>query len=296
MKNFFDEMIDAIDIEKTGEDTTLGQSIDMGWGRLFGGQLLAQSLATGQKFTDMGDLHSLHAHFLEMGDVNVPVKYRVIPVRKGRSYQSIRVEAYQHSRIIFHSFQSFQREEAGVSHFQEMPEVPQPDELMSYQERLKQMVAMNEDGYRKRFSPLWHQRLGQSPPIEVRPIKPLNFMFPETRDPDRLLWFRASQRLDDDPCLHQRVVTWASDFPMLGTALQPSNIPPPAHKIKMASLDHTIWFYAPFRADEWLLCHINSPRSGQGRGLSFSEIYRQDGVLVACCSQEGMLRQRLSRV
>ncbi|KAK5128857.1 hypothetical protein LTR85_000190 [Meristemomyces frigidus] len=62
----------------------------------------------------------------------------------------------------------------------------------------------------------------------------------------------------------------------------------------MVSLDHTIYFHSPkdFRADEWLFSECDSPWSGDGRGLVHQRIYRRDGLLVATCVQEGVVRLR----
>jgi acyl-CoA thioesterase-2 len=106
------------------------------------------------------------------------------------------------------------------------------------------------------------------------------------------MWFSTIQDLPSNSLLHQQVLAWVSDIPMLGAALQPSGIPPVSPKIKMTSLDHTIWFYDDFSVNDWMLMHCHSPASGAGKGLTLAEIYKRDGTLVACCSQEGMLRLR----
>lgn len=86
---------------------------------------------------------------------------------------------------------------------------------------------------------------------------------------------------------HYAVLAYASDFGLLGAAR--GHVPP--YRISMiASLDHAMWFHAPFRADEWLLYVTYSPRSNDGRGLSFGYIFRQDGTLVVTCAQEGVIR------
>ena len=60
----------------------------------------------------------------------------------------------------------------------------------------------------------------------------------------------------------------------------------------MASLDHAIWFHAPFRADEWLLYDMFSPRMSGSRGLTFGHIYTREGVLAMSVAQEGLIRTR----
>lgn len=60
----------------------------------------------------------------------------------------------------------------------------------------------------------------------------------------------------------------------------------------MVSLDHSIFFHNPrkFRADEWMLTEMNSPWAGEGRGLVLQRIWSKDGVLIATCTQEGLVR------
>ena len=187
---------------------------------------------------------------------------------------------------------SFQVPEKGVKHQKDMPNVPTPNELMSYNQTLRQMVDQFPVERKNTLSEIWLERLYQEPPILVKPISPHNFLLPNTKQPVRQFWFKSSQKLPTHSHIHQKVLAWVSDFPMLGTALQPSGIFPVSPQIKMTSLDHSIWFYDDFSCNDWLLVSCESPVSGGGRGLSFAQIYRQDGTLVACCSQEGMLRTR----
>lgn len=59
----------------------------------------------------------------------------------------------------------------------------------------------------------------------------------------------------------------------------------------MASLDHAMWFHAPFRADEWLLFDMVATRSASARALVHAKIYRQDGTLAVSVAQEGLVRR-----
>merc|ERR1719401_705767 len=112
--------------------------------------------------------------------------------------------------------------------------------------------------------------------------------------PSQMLWFRARQRLPDDEYAHHAVLAYQSDAGLLGTA----SVGVPFDKFytsqpMMASLDHAMWFHQPFptwRADEWLLYIMYSPRLSGGRGLSHGHIFTQDGRLVVSCTQEGLIR------
>ncbi|KAK4934348.1 acyl-CoA thioesterase [Elasticomyces elasticus] len=60
----------------------------------------------------------------------------------------------------------------------------------------------------------------------------------------------------------------------------------------MVSLDHSIWFHNPraFRAFEWMLTEMETPWAGDGRGLVCQRIWSKDGLLIATCMQEGVVR------
>ena len=283
----------ALELHWSDEHTARGAALDLGWGRIFGGQLLAQAAAVGDRFKPVGSLlHSIHGHFLDYGSVDQELSFKLCPMRKGRTYSACRVEGYQGARLIFHAVLSYQQPEEGLEHQEPMPAVPPPEELPSYQQALQELVSTFSEQRRAQIAPLWLERLYETPLLDVRPITPKIFLSPDTKEPIRKLWVRASAPLADQQELHQKLLIWTSDFPMLGTSLQPHGIPPTSRTIKMASLDHTVWLYAPFRADEWLLFDLRAPQSGSGRGLNLAHVYRQDGTLVATCAQEGMLRLR----
>lgn len=62
----------------------------------------------------------------------------------------------------------------------------------------------------------------------------------------------------------------------------------------MVSLSHTIYFHnqRAVRADDWLLAEMDTPWAGDDRGLVQQRIWNQDGLLVATCVQEGLVRMR----
>lgn len=61
--------------------------------------------------------------------------------------------------------------------------------------------------------------------------------------------------------LQQCVAGFISDLALLGAAKQPA---PVGHQIGfITSLDHSMWFHNTFRAEEWMLCEIESPQCGR---------------------------------
>merc|ERR1712048_909565 len=112
--------------------------------------------------------------------------------------------------------------------------------------------------------------------------------------PSQMLWFRAASRLPDDEYVHHAVLAYQSDAGLLST----TRVGVPMKKYlesrpMMASLDHAMWFHQPFpswRADDWLLYVMYSPRLSGARGLAHGHIFTQDGRLVVSVSQEGLVR------
>lgn len=91
--------------------------------------------------------------------------------------------------------------------------------------------------------------------------------------------------------LHTCVIAYASDRGFLDTAARANGTSYISENIgMMMSLDHSMWFHKPARADEWLLFDMDGPRSSNGRGVVFGKIYNRDGCLVATAAQEGIIR------
>ena len=276
-----------------GEDAFVGQPHNLGWNRIYGGQLIAQALeAAALSCPERFQAHSIHCHFLASGSVEAPLSYTVESLRDGRTYSSRRVEGFQNNELIFHALSSHQIPEGGLSYHNPMPDAPSPDELCSYTTILKGMIAQLSEKQLAQLPSSLSKRIQLKPAIEIRPVRPSNYLLPDSQDSERLLWLKASEQLPKTQLLHQKLLAWISDFPLLGTALQPSRIHPVSPKIKMASLDHTIWFYEPVQIDEWLLFHMQSPKTACGRGLIHGCFYTQSGTLVGMVTQEGMLRLR----
>jgi acyl-CoA thioesterase-2 len=104
------------------------------------------------------------------------------------------------------------------------------------------------------------------------------------------VWMRANGSLPDDPLLHVCLVTYASDMTLLDAVLMRHGLSYDTDKLSVASLDHAMWFHAPFRADEWFLYDQESPWAGGARGLGRGTIYSCDGRLVVSVVQEGLIR------
>ena len=109
------------------------------------------------------------------------------------------------------------------------------------------------------------------------------------------LWIRVNGRLSDDPSEHLATFTYASDLTLLGATLVLHGVTIGEPRLQPASLDHSIWFHRPFRADEWWLYDQWSPSASGARGLALARVFTQDGTLVATVAQEGLIRMRAPR-
>jgi acyl-CoA thioesterase-2 len=285
MTTVLDELLQLLDLEKIEEGIFRGQSQDLGFGAVFGGQVMGQALsAARQTVPPERHVHSLHSYFLLPGDAKKPIVYEVDVMRDGRSFSARRVKAVQKGRPIFFMSASFQAEEDGFDHQAPMPMVPPPEGLASELE-LAQRIA-DKIPEHKRATWLVEK------PIEVRPVRPLDPLHPAPAEPIRYVWFRANGRMPDDPGVHKYLLAYASDFNFLPTSLQPHGRSLFDPRMHVATIDHSMWFHRPFRFDEWLLYAIDSPSASGARGLVRGQIFSRDGRLVASAVQEGLLRER----
>lgn len=285
MRNVLTELLDLLRLERIEQNLFRGQSQDLGWGAVFGGQVLGQALsAAAQTVPPERAVHSFHSYFLRPGDARKPIVYDVDCIRDGGSFTTRRIVAIQSGQPIFSMAASFQAEESGFDHRDAMPDVPGPDELLSELE-VARKVADRIPAHLKTVA------LAERP-IEIRPVQVSNLLNPKVLPPVRQLWYRATGPLPDDPAVHRYVCAYASDFNFLITALQPHGVSLLTPGLQIASLDHSMWFHRPFRFDEWLLYDVDSPSASGSRGLVRGRFFRQDGTLVATVAQEGLVRDK----
>jgi acyl-CoA thioesterase-2 len=283
MGSALDELITLLELEPLEVNLFRGLSPDEDRQRVFGGQVAGQALiAAGRTVDPARRVHSLHAYFLRPGDPRVPIIYEVDRIRDGRSFTTRRVVAIQHGAAIFNLQTSFQIVEDGPEHQYPMPDVPPPEELPTFLERI--------EPYKDRFSPEMWSWMERERPIETRSCEPPRWIDQTPRDARQHVWIRANGTLPDDPLLHACVVAYASDLTLLDTAVAPHQISYTDDTFQIASLDHAMWFHRPFRADEWLLYDQLSPSAQGARGLAEGFIYSRDGRLCVTVIQEGLIR------
>jgi acyl-CoA thioesterase II len=277
-----EELVALLDLERIDADLFRGGQPDSVRARVYGGQVAAQALIAGIRTVDAAyAVHSLHSYFLLPGDYSVPIVYDVERIREGRSFQTRRVVARQHGRAIYFQALNFQRAEEGFEHQDVMPEVKPPEDGMDLVDLMRRGGNADADALGKEWGALDVRWLGSS-------------RFGLDPDPDHpsqaRMWVRLRDGLGDDPVVHLAAFTYASDVSLLGSTLAAQAVNPA--ETQMASLDHSIWFHRPFRADRWWLYDQTSPAAQGARGLAFGRVFTQDGTLVATAAQEGLIRPR----
>ena len=279
------DLVLLLNLETRGADRFIGRRRELGTGRVFGGQAIAQALGAARRtIEDDREVHSLHAYFLRPGSDDLPIEYRVKRDLDGRSFSNRRVVASQEGVPILNLVASFQRPTQGAGNqFRRMPDVPPPEELVPDAKLGRAAAEQMPDGTLKTL-------LLRPQPIDFRSVEPRDWMNPQKRDPVSHVWFRVVGQLPPIVALHRAVLAFVSDFQLLATALQPHGKSLLRDKVKAASLDHALWFHDDFSVDEWLLYVTESPWSGEGRGFGRGEVFTRDGRLVASVAQEGMLR------
>jgi acyl-CoA thioesterase-2 len=283
MGRVLDRLLELLDLETISEDVFRGPSQDLGWGTVFGGQVLGQALSAAGRTVDVNrHAHSLHAYFLRPGDPTRPISYHVERTRDGSSFSTRRIRAHQNGPPIFFMAASFQRPESGLDHQAAMPGVPGPDGLASYDELTRRYLPLASEPLRSSLDIEW--------PFEMRPVEVIDPLSPQPTAPVSHLWLRSAGKLPDDERVHRYLLAYTSDFSLLDTALAPHGRSYWQGDLKMASIDHAMWFHRPCRADEWLLYAMDSPNACGSRGLVRGQLFDRTGRLVASTAQEGMIR------
>jgi acyl-CoA thioesterase II len=278
------ELIGLLDLEQTGETVFRGRDDNAAGGliqRVFGGQVLAQSLIAAYQTVPVTRLaHSFGAHFLREGRFGEAITYAVELTRDGGSFSSRRVVASQGQREIFTMTASFHGAEAGLSHSDLPPQgVRPPQECPPLSEVLGARSRREAAAWRKEWGVL-----------DVRFASDTSALSSAGRgDADMKVWVRSESPLPDDHRLHQAFLAYASDLTLLAVSTVPHPVDFGGPGVQVASIDHSMWFHRPARADEWLLYDQVSPSASAGLGFSFGRMFSGDS-LAASCAQEGLIR------
>lgn len=281
------QMLDVLELSstdaRTTEDIFVGKSHWMMGGRVFGGQVMAQAAVAAQRtMEDDRPIHSLHGYFLRPGDVEKTITFSVDRIHDGRSFATRRTQAYQEAQPILSMIASFQTADGGPEAQSPMPKgMPDPESLPPVGEFLKGIdhpAARHWDegrafDIRHVEGPIW------APNAAYKPNSGMNHM-----------WVKAKSALPDDDALHQAALLYMSDMSILEPVLQRHGVHWLTPGLKVASLDHAIWWHRPVRVDDWLLLRMHTTFSGGGRGPAHCRVFDREGTHVASFAQEGMVR------
>jgi acyl-CoA thioesterase-2 len=282
------DLVALLELEPIEHNIYRGQNRNIGTGRIFGGQVLAQALVAASHTVDVErPLHSMHGYFILAGDLDLPVVYFVDRLRDGGSFTTRRVTGIQHGQAIFSMSASFHRPEEGFEHQTEMPDVPDPESLRPELEIIRERAD--------EIPPALRHFLIQDRPLDFRSIDGTDPFDTAVREPGRRYWVRAVGAVDDNPVHHQAVLAYASDYGLLGAVLGPHGVSFRDPRMMVASLDHAIWFHRPVRVDDWMLYVAESPAAGGARGFTRGTFYARDGALLASVAQEGLVRVKADR-
>ncbi|WP_336055275.1 acyl-CoA thioesterase II [Nitratireductor sp. CH_MIT9313-5] len=286
MSSAMNELLDILDLEPLEHNLFRGRSPQVGWQRVFGGQVIGQALVAAQRTVSEGrHVHSLHCYFMRPGDPAVPIIYEVDRIRDGGSFTTRRVVAIQHGHAIFSLSASFQVEEEGLEHQLPMPlDVPGPETLKSQREFIEAFGDKVPENIRR----YWKQER----PLEIRPLNVEHYTTRDPLPPIQNVWLRATGPVPDDRALQAAILAYLSDMTLLDTSTFPHGRSVFDPELQMASLDHAMWFHRPTKLDDWLLYTSDSPSSQGARGFSRGALYARDGTLIASTAQEGLVRLR----
>ena len=278
------ELIELLTLEKINDHTYIGKNYKAPWGRVFGGQVLAQSLhAAYQTVPKDRYAHSMHGYFILGGSIDVPIKYEVDIIRDGGSFTTRRVVAFQNEKAIFNMSASFQLKQEGVDHQISMPNVLPPEELMNSHKQIEQFKAVIPDTYKryKAFLPKI---------FEFKPVDNMLTKLVKNSPPFDNIWFKTTEKLASNTPLQHQLLAYASDYNILRPASMPHREFLNSKEVFYTSLDHALWFHRDFDISDWLLYAIDSPSASNSRGFSRGSIFDSKGNLIASVAQEGLMR------
>ena len=266
---------------RTDEDIFVGHTPQQSRPRVFGGQVLGQSVIAATRTVPQDrQIHSMHGYFLRPGDTHVPITFGVERMRDGRSFSARRVHAYQNGKPILSMIASFQEPAEGLEHHDPMPQgVPDPETLPTTADLLGKInhPVAREWAFER--------------PFDIRHVtEPIYFGPTSERTAESAVWLRTTGPMPDDPALHRAALAYVSDYTLLEPVLRRHGIGWTREDMSVASLDHAMWWHRDFRVDDWLLYVQRSPSASSARGLGTGSIYDRSGLLVATVAQEGMVR------
>uniref|UniRef100_A0A8R1DUX4 Acyl-CoA thioesterase II n=1 Tax=Caenorhabditis japonica TaxID=281687 RepID=A0A8R1DUX4_CAEJA len=269
----------------------------------YGGLIFSQALAAAEKTVETAfKPHSMHSYFIFNVDTKVPISYNVRRTRDGRSFVTRTVEAVQKGAVCFVLQCSFHVEERdSIIHQSIMPKVPAPEVLMSMRDAVPYIKELVEKGevtptasMLRRLQKYDTQVYTDNEDLfEMRSTNLGNYYgFASDQKAEVQFWMRARGDLSDDERLHRWLLAYNTDSLLITTAVSP-HYASGFQASMIFSLDHSVWFHrAQVKADDWLLFDCTSHIASGSRAFIEGRIWRRDGVLIASCHQEALVRTK----
>ncbi|TVP74878.1 MAG: acyl-CoA thioesterase II, partial [Gemmatimonadales bacterium] len=177
-------LVRLLDLEPLELNIYRGENRDVGTGRVFGGQVLAQALVAARRTVEEDrPAHSIHGYFILAGKLDRPIVYFVDRLRDGGSFSTRRVTAIQEGKAIFNLSASFHPRQEGLEHCVEAPDAPPPESLERELDRIRAEAH--------RIPPALRNVLTQERPIDFRTVDPPDLVDPTPSPPRRMTWFRV---------------------------------------------------------------------------------------------------------
>lgn len=284
MKNPKKKLLSNLKLEEIGHNLYKADSLEPGWKRIFGGLIVAQAIVAGYKTINKLILHSLHSYFIQPGNPLIPITFKIENIKDGKNFSTRNISAFQNNKIIFFMSASFHKNEHGYSHQKPMPKnIKGPDGLLNEDQIIEKII---KEGIPDNIKTFWERDRH----IEFRPVASRNLYDLKIEKPKQYTWMKFKEKLPTSIIIHHAILSYASDYTLLDTALMPHKLSVFSKDIMVASLDHSLWIHREFKADEWLLYIQSSPIAFGGRAIAKGEIYTQDGLLIATVAQEGIIR------
>ncbi|MDC3153053.1 acyl-CoA thioesterase II [SAR86 cluster bacterium] len=285
MKSLLEKSLSLFNLDKVDRDIYSWSGKNVGFKRIFGGQVMAQTLIAAYKTIDVKHFaHSFHSYFLRPGQMDKPITFTVDRIRDGKSFSTRTVKAIQDGEAIFNASISFQKEEKGLEHQIKMPDVPKPEDLKSEIENRRALLEkLNMD---EGDMPMFLKQRE----IEMRPVEVQDYFNPKKLPPYKNTWIKAEGKLPKDLISQQAFLLYISDMGLLAAANNSVGVNFLTKNFQNASLDHAMWFHRKIDLNDWFLYSIDSPITRNARGFSRGSIFSKTGDLVASCTQEGLIR------
>jgi acyl-CoA thioesterase-2 len=277
-----DGLLGSLHPEPLGDDRFRVHSEANRFGRVFGGQMIAQAMQAAA--TTVGDKppHSLHAYFVQSGSPGEPLDITVERVRDGRSMAARRVTVAQAAEPLLIAMVSFHDNPAEPEFAEPAPQDHHPDELPRLQDWAKSAPPELQERA--------HTWISRPPPVDIRIAEPTYFFGGSRAQGPRAHWMRLPRNAGDDPVLHSVLLAYASDYLLLDMALRSHPEPVSVESSTAFSLDHSLWLHRPVRFDQWHRHTAELVAISGHRGLVRGAIHDIDGHLVANTSQEVLIR------